>query len=191
MNIREKMTEILSGHDEWEERYAMEILSTFEEEASDQVPTIIDLMKNGEVDIVLNTPLANLDSLTINGQQGDDTLTIDPVNGDPVLPGGITFNGQTGDDTMVVNHPDGALLASGGGIFFNGGPQVSDPTGDVLEINGPASATVTADTGSGGIRVGREGVELLRQDDDEVVVKIGDGAALVMLQTGSGGIKIE
>jgi len=60
-----------------------------------------------------------------------------------------------------------------------------------LVLPADASARIEAETGSGGIRVGREGVELLRQDRDEVTVKIGDGAAHVSLQTGSGSIKIK
>jgi hypothetical protein len=76
-----------------------------------------------------------------------------------------------------------------------------DETGDVdidtgsgsitLELPADASARIEAETGSGGIRVGRTGVELLRQERDEVAVKIGDGAAHMSLQTGSGSIKIK
>jgi hypothetical protein len=75
-----------------------------------------------------------------------------------------------------------------------------DETGDVdidtgsgsitLELPADASARVQAETGSGGIRVGREGVEFLRQDRDEVTLRIGDGSARVTLDTGSGGIRI-
>lgn len=41
-------------------------------------------------------------SVTINGLLGNDRLTIDHVNGDPLNPAGLTFNGGAGDDELIL-----------------------------------------------------------------------------------------
>ncbi len=63
---------------------------------------------------VLNAPVANLTSLTIHGQTGDDTLTIDFAGGNPIPSGGLFFNGDT--NTSV---PNGDTLTVIGGNFTN------------------------------------------------------------------------
>jgi hypothetical protein len=57
-------------------------------------------------------------------------------------------------------------------------------------VPGDASARVDAETGSGGIRVGLEGIRVVRQERDEMQFQVGGGAARVTLETGSGGIEI-
>ncbi len=42
-------------------------------------------------------------SVTINGLLGNDRLTIDHVNGDPLNPTGLTFNGGAGDDELILS----------------------------------------------------------------------------------------
>ncbi len=67
-------------------------------------------------------PLAALNSLVINGQGGDDLLTVDLGTGNPIPVGGLTFhggaNGGVGDKLQVVNGVVGraAYDASGPGM---------------------------------------------------------------------------
>jgi hypothetical protein len=77
-------------------------------------------------------PLSSLTSLTIDGGDGDDTLTVDLSGGSPIPAGGLFFNGgnQTSEDTLVV------IGAGGSGTYT--------PSGTT-----PGSGVV--DTGSGAI----------------------------------------
>ncbi|TVS20446.1 MAG: hypothetical protein EA424_03935, partial [Planctomycetaceae bacterium] len=52
--------------------------------------------------VLLQTLLVNLDTLTIDGQGGDDTLTVDFSGGDPIPTSGLTFHGGMGDDALVI-----------------------------------------------------------------------------------------
>ena len=54
--------------------------------------------------VLLNEPIATLVNITINGGDGDDTLTVDLSGGDVIPPNGIFFNGngQAGGDSLIV-----------------------------------------------------------------------------------------
>lgn len=77
-------------------------------------------------------PLSSLTSLTIDGGDGDDTLTVDLSGGSPIPAGGLFFNGgnQVSQDTLVV------IGAGGSGTYT--------PSGTT-----PGSGVV--DTGNGAI----------------------------------------
>ena len=47
----------------------------------------------------IGTPLK---SITINGLSGDNNITIDYSNGNPIPSGGLTINGGTGNDTLIA-----------------------------------------------------------------------------------------
>jgi autotransporter-associated beta strand protein len=99
---------------------------TVREDAGGNLEVVIDSVT------VLDTPLSGLTSLTINGEDGDDTLTVDYsfAGGFFNLP--ITFNGgnQTGSpgDTLVINDPPGTATtvthtftsASAGSVNIDG-----------------------------------------------------------------------
>ncbi len=53
--------------------------------------TIVEIVFNGVV--TDRFPLAAVNSLTINGSDGADTLTVDYSNGDPVPLGSLFFDG--------------------------------------------------------------------------------------------------
>ena len=54
-------------------------------------------------DVLLDTPLANLETLTINGSDAtDDTLALDFTNGTPLPSGGLFFNGGSGGDDIIT-----------------------------------------------------------------------------------------
>ena len=52
-------------------------------------------------------PLSQIDSIAIDGLGGDDTLTVDYLNGNPIPAGGVNFDGggqgAGGGDTLIVN----------------------------------------------------------------------------------------
>jgi len=55
--------------------------------------------------LLLSQPLANVDQLTLQGTDDDDTLTVDFANGSPVPSGGIAFDGGNGFDALeVINY---------------------------------------------------------------------------------------
>lgn len=104
--------------------------------------------------------------------------------------------GSGGVRATAIRAEDVSIDTGSGSVHLqldeSGDVDVGTGSGSItLELPPDASARITAQTGSGGIRVGREGVEFLRQDKDELAVKIGDGAAVIRLRTGSGGIRIK
>ena len=129
---------------------------------------------------VLNTLAANLNVLAINGQTGNDTLTIDFGGGDPFPVGGISYNGgsQTTRDTLIIQGGAGfnslAYNATGAGrgsflingsdtIYFTGLEPVTVATPvlgtTTVQINDGAShtATITAGPGPGNNTVSFDG----------------------------------
>ncbi|MCL4207892.1 MAG: hypothetical protein KJ000_35855, partial [Pirellulaceae bacterium] len=110
--------------------------------------------------LVLDTPLGNLTNLTINGQTGDDTLTVDYSNGSPIPSGGLSFDGGdnaggsgAGDRLLIegtfstVMHQmtsgDSGSVALGGGVITYTGLEPVDLTGSTitdLVLNLPAGA---------------------------------------------------
>ena len=78
------------------------------------------------LEYILNSaaPVRFLDSLDLifNGLDGDDTATVDYVNG-PLGIGTFTFNGGLGDDVLEVNYrnQDFSNITNVLQIFFNGG----------------------------------------------------------------------
>ena len=61
--------------------------------------------------LVMDTPAASLTSITINGEAGDDALTVDHSNGLVDVP--ITFHGGANTDSLVITG------TPGGGAFNN------------------------------------------------------------------------
>ncbi len=56
---------------------------------------------------VLDLPKTVVPYITINGQTGDDTLTVDYANSDPIPAGGIDYDGGAGgSDTLIVGGGD-------------------------------------------------------------------------------------
>ncbi|MCL4207844.1 MAG: autotransporter-associated beta strand repeat-containing protein, partial [Pirellulaceae bacterium] len=88
---------------------------------------------------VFSTPYASVSTLVINGQTGNDTLTVDYSNNtaaSPVPAGGLVFNGdgQTVGDTLYVSQGGFATLVydaktAGGGRVTLNGTDIIDFTG--------------------------------------------------------------
>ncbi len=81
----------------------------------------LDTGGNLEVEIdsivVFDSPLSYVSAMTINGENGDDALTVDFTNGDPIPSGGLTFNGGAGaTDTMTLTNGSAETLSY---IFSN------------------------------------------------------------------------
>ena len=89
---------------------------------------------------------------------------------------------DTGSGSVEI---DLAKLSSGSVVVDTGSGRIR------LGVPAGASAEIHADTGSGGIRVDMtQGYDTIRQDRDEMVLRIGSGSARVTLDTGSGGIRV-
>ncbi|WP_044255797.1 tail fiber protein, partial [Rhodopirellula sp. SWK7] len=96
------------------------------------------------------TPTANLAELTINGEAGDDTFTVDYVNGNPIPAGGLFFNGNgqgVGGDTVLLqngnvttvhhtfaNDHDGSVDIDGSMLTYTGLEPIVDNLGAVDRI---------------------------------------------------------
>ncbi|MGV3609298.1 MAG: beta strand repeat-containing protein, partial [Planctomycetaceae bacterium] len=79
-------------------------------------------------------PTANLSTITINGSNDQDSLTIDYSNGNPLPASGVNFNGGSGFDTLSF---------IGGGSFANITHNFSNANDGSVNIDG----TVVAYTG--------------------------------------------
>ena len=62
--------------------------------------------------IVETFPLADLNSLTLNGLAGNDTLIVDSSQGLITLPAGIRFDGGSGFDALQLTQTDGPDIES-------------------------------------------------------------------------------
>ena len=62
----------------------------------------------------VNTPLGDVTTLTINGQTGNDVLTIDYAGGSPFPTGGIFYNGDANVPTDSINPPGDTVIVTGG-----------------------------------------------------------------------------
>ena len=66
---------------------------------------IVQVQRNG--DLIFALQLSELDSLTINGFGGNDTLTVDSTNGLITIPDGIRFHGDDGFDRLDMRQTGG------------------------------------------------------------------------------------
>ena len=109
--------------------------------------------------------------LVINGQDGNDTLTIDYSGGNPIPTGGLTFNGGNptvgpGDSLVItggsattvthtfVNNSDGAVNIDGSIINYTGLEPITDnlvAANRVFTFTGGVEAISVADVASAGI----------------------------------------
>lgn len=121
-------------------------------------------------------------SVSIDGADTDD-LYVDTGSGS-VRARGIKADQariDTGSGSVVLE-----LDRMGTGKFV-----VDTGSGGVeLAIPGDASATIEVDTGSGGIRNRLDGAEVLSEGRDHMLVRVGQGEALVTLDTGSGSVTL-
>jgi probable HAF family extracellular repeat protein len=123
----------------------------------DESGTRVQLFENGSASgtpafSMLKTVLQNL---LVTMGDGDDTLTIDCSNGNPIPLSGLTFDGGIGNETINTN------CAS-----FNGVQLADDPSSLILNINGVAFA-LSSD---------------LSEERPNVVVNV-NGSASVTLET--------
>src|SRR5205085_2017329 len=63
-------------------------------------PNNVDVFLNGN--LIYTAPIASLTTLTIDALAGNDRLTADYVNGDPLPSGGLTYDGGTGTDALAI-----------------------------------------------------------------------------------------
>lgn len=79
--------------------------------------------------------VASVSSLTINGLDGNDTIN---VSGDlSFLTGGVTITGDGGDDTLTLDFGAGNMVPAAG-LSFDGG---NEPGSDLLVLEGGSFAT--------------------------------------------------
>ena len=102
--------------------------------------------------------LSAMNNIVINGGDGDDTITIDMSNGNPIPLGGLTINGGGGINSLHYLHSTGAGIGSAndprsGIIFrptgaFSGELNIANASSNVYfdNINGALDFTVPRDT---------------------------------------------
>ena len=124
---------------------------------------------------------------------GSGSVTVSNANTSYLLvdtgSGSVTASGIQADKAKIdTGSGSVALLLDrmGDGRFV-----IDTGSGSVkLALPDDASATITVDTGSGGVRNKIKGAEILRKDDGELKMRVGDGDARVDIDTGSGGVTI-
>ena len=85
----------------------------------------------------ISVPFTALTQFVVNGNGGDDTLTLDFANGNPIPSAGVTFNGGTGGhDTLNLIHVGGLFDTQ---VFS----YANRNDGTVALINGGTTSTVT------------------------------------------------
>src|SRR5262249_41579637 len=80
-----------------------------------------------------------------DGEGGNDTLTVDAVNGKPLVPGGVFFDGGSGSNTLVVNAA-GEVMKAVPGLVTLADP-VTVPFTNTQTINVNSAVAVNAIAG--------------------------------------------
>jgi hypothetical protein len=94
-------------------------------------PTFIEVLVNGQRQYAgLTAALAG--GISVNGLAGNDTLTVDFSNGNPVPSGGLAYDGGSGSNTLVLQ----------GGAFTNESISPTGPTSGSISLDG-SSVTFT------------------------------------------------
>jgi len=111
-------------------------------------PTKVEIEIDGSVSPSNVFEYSLLDTLTINGLGGDDSLTIDFDNGDPIPSGGLSYNGGTngagGDSLSLTNGSFGTTTYD----FTNSSSGTIALDGSLVSYTGlePITSTITATT---------------------------------------------
>lgn len=112
---------------------------------------VLNLTGDGEGNIEgvgATSNFTGTDGFVFNGDEGDDTLTIN-LNGNAIPSSGIVFNGQGGNDKLIVigsgnevtvYTPDAATF--GNGVVMVGGVPITFTGLEPVDISGMASATL-------------------------------------------------
>jgi autotransporter-associated beta strand protein len=122
--------------------------------------TFVDVLVNDPINPVLHQDYATSPELILEGQSGNDTITVDYSGGNPVPAAGLIVDGGTGTtDTLAVagsSGADTATLVSGGTVNVNGGQfgysametmTVNLGAGsDTLSVSGNSSISATSMT---------------------------------------------
>ena len=87
----------------------------------DAVTLALDSSQNLQVTVngVMQTGVGSPYSLALSGLAGNDTLTIDETNGNPIPQGGLAFDGGTGTNDIFVTGRDSNNAASTNKMFDN------------------------------------------------------------------------
>ncbi len=149
-------------------------------------------------DLSVDTGSGSVDVARCRGDRvvidtGSGTVTLDSVVARKLSvdtgSGGVRARGIEADNADIDTGSGGVELAldrMGSGRF-----RIDTGSGGIrLALPADASAQVRAETGSGGIRVDMPGIDIVRQQRDEMVFRVGGGRAQMDLSTGSGGIRI-
>jgi autotransporter-associated beta strand protein len=102
-------------------------------------------------------------AITVNGGQGDDRLTVDFGNGNPVPTGGVTFDGQGGSDSVRIVAPGNNATLNGEqvsvgtaapiGFSNTEGTSFDLGTGRLTKAGSSAAVLVGGSTYAGGTEV--------------------------------------
>ena len=128
----------------------------------DQVTIVRDAANSALADVnvnVVNNPAAgysfqlrsgNLPQFQVGLGAGNDTLTVDFSNGNPLPAGQTTYDGGTGNNVLAVVSPPGgnALTAEPGRFLFNTTPIDLTGVGSVMPISSDGKDTLTIAAGT-------------------------------------------
>ena len=118
---------------------------------SDSITLSLDA-STGSLLVNLNGQKFNFDAntiqkITVNGKSGDDTLTIDTTNGNPIPLGGVNFHGGAGTNTIAAIGNDDFTLTDSklfiSSFAGSGTVNLTNTSGDtvtVAKLTGGASA---------------------------------------------------
>ncbi len=86
---------------------------------------------------ILAQPLTSPRAICIAGSTGDDTLTLDFTNGDPIPSAGLTFGGGDGDDELVLKSvPSGSDISVGPSQVLFGTSAIACNSVEDVQIGG-------------------------------------------------------
>ncbi|MCM2371003.1 tail fiber protein [Aporhodopirellula aestuarii] len=189
-------------------------VSEFTIEADGNNNDIRVVINGGNTDViidgvtVLSQPTANIPKLTINGNDGNDTFTVDYSNGTPIPPEGLFFNGNgqnaSGGDSVVLdngtvttivhtfaNQNDGTIDIDGSVITYTGLEPIIDnldATDRVFTYTGGDETITLSDDGDAGDNQSQivstlgESV-VFTHPTNSVTVNAGTGADAVIVTT--------
>lgn len=146
-------------------------------------PWLLDVFVNLASDMLIGDPkaqlpFASIESITINGNGGEDTLTVDISNGAVAVPAGITFNGADASDTVEIVNPGAATVTSDSGIVSGGLTTTARQTVTVVDAFGDSGTMTVRWTG---VETGTDGVTVAQNVD---VLAPGLGAVAAAFQSG-------
>lgn len=135
--------------------------------------TMLELYINtGSSSPILTRSIAEIDTLTLYGLDGNDQVTVDYVNGNPVPAGGLVFDGAGGNDNLIVLET-GAATPAMQTLTFHGGAGANS-----VVLHGGVTNLVTTQTGTLSLLADTAAQVTLAQSTALVALSLFEGSVL-------------